>query len=46
MHCIRKNKKDKKIFVLKVEVEMFEEVAQNLGKSEDDMIYWKNAYVH
>ena len=26
--------------------EMFEEVVHNLGKSDNDMIYWKNAYFH
>ena len=24
----------------------FEEVVHNFGKSDDDMIYWKNAYFH
>jgi hypothetical protein len=26
--------------------EMFNEVVHKIGKSEDDMIYWKNAYFH
>ena len=26
--------------------EMFDEVVHKFGKSEDDMIYWKNAYFH
>ena len=26
--------------------EMFEEIVHNFGKSDSDIIYWKNAYFH